>query len=409
MRRILVFLILGSCISCSDISGVEISERSTFVKFFGTSNQEQAGDIIATSDGGYLIVGTSRSDTLDFGIVIKTDASGNTLWERILSGASFQSLLETNNGYILVGDSITPVGINENVNSTLLLMLDINGNTLNTRTYGDPDTEDPTDYHGISVTSDNDGNFYVLGTRENELDLDETILISLDPNLDIRWEQVYPLLDRSQLVSRSIFFTLQNHLIWSNTAFTIADDDFDDDLSIDSYLSIPVVALNQQNINNDNYGQNLPSNFSASDIHPGLSGFGLIGSTDMNGSNDILFLRVDNNGSIIPNSEITYGSSGDDQGISLSSTSDGGFILLGAFESTLDEGNGGSDIYLMKTDSRGNLQWESPVNIGGTGNEIGARIIEAPDGGYVILGTQDFQQFSMMTMIKVNSEGQLNE
>ncbi|MBL0044509.1 MAG: hypothetical protein IPP33_08955 [Flavobacteriales bacterium] len=78
----------------------------------------------------------------------------------------------------------------------------------------------------------------------------------------------------------------------------------------------------------------------------------------------------------------TYGGFGSDEGMSVDNTSDGGFIVLG---STGSWGAGGGDIYLLKLDSTGELQWSK--TFGGIGVEQGASVKTLEDGGFAIAGT----------------------
>ncbi|HMR45582.1 MAG TPA: T9SS type A sorting domain-containing protein [Bacteroidia bacterium] len=71
-------------------------------------------------------------------------------------------------------------------------------------------------------------------------------------------------------------------------------------------------------------------------------------------------------------------------------TSDGGYVLLG--ETTVGNGgdvsgNHGNDIWVVKTDTVGILQWQKCL--GGSGFDRALRIKQTLDGGYIIAGTTD--------------------
>jgi len=72
----------------------------------------------------------------------------------------------------------------------------------------------------------------------------------------------------------------------------------------------------------------------------------------------------------------TFGGSGTDHGHFIQQASDNGFIIIGT---TTSFGAGGYDIYLVKTDSTGALQWSKTY--GGTGDEDGWDIQTTTDGG----------------------------
>jgi putative intracellular protease/amidase len=77
----------------------------------------------------------------------------------------------------------------------------------------------------------------------------------------------------------------------------------------------------------------------------------------------------------------TYGGSFAEGARSLEQTSDGGFIIAGY---TYSFGAGNADLYLLKTDAEGILQWASAF--GGSGWEYGNSAIETSDGGYLAVG-----------------------
>ena len=79
----------------------------------------------------------------------------------------------------------------------------------------------------------------------------------------------------------------------------------------------------------------------------------------------------------------TYGGIGSDKAYSLVKTNDGGYAVAG---DTNSFGAGGSDFWLVKTDSKGNEQWNKTY--GGTSDDyIGWLMALAYDGGYTLAGT----------------------
>lgn len=75
----------------------------------------------------------------------------------------------------------------------------------------------------------------------------------------------------------------------------------------------------------------------------------------------------------------TYGGNGDDCDYTVQQTADGGYILAG---NTPSFGAGGSDVYVVKTDASGIMQWQK--TFGGAGEEATNSIRRTSDGGYII-------------------------
>ncbi|PCH68092.1 MAG: hypothetical protein COC01_04515 [Bacteroidetes bacterium] len=97
------------------------------------------------------------------------------------------------------------------------------------------------------------------------------------------------------------------------------------------------------------------------------------------GGTDIFLEKLDQNGNLIWAK--TYGKAGEDLGYSVDQTSDGGFLIVGE---TTSEGAGFTDVYVLKTDSLGNLQWSNTY--GSSGYDYGYKMLETPGGDYFILG-----------------------
>jgi hypothetical protein len=107
-------------------------------------------------------------------------------------------------------------------------------------------------------------------------------------------------------------------------------------------------------------------------------GFAIVGSV---GSGTAVWLiKTDGNGNTLWSR--TFGGSGYQCGLSLWLTSDGGFAISGYTDS---QGAGLADVWLIKTDESGNLQWDKTY--GGTGRDFGNSVLQTADGGYVIGGS----------------------
>jgi hypothetical protein len=97
----------------------------------------------------------------------------------------------------------------------------------------------------------------------------------------------------------------------------------------------------------------------------------------------------------------TYGGSDVDDCITVRQTSDGGYILVG---STYSYSAGGRDLYLIKTNPFGQMQWSKTY--GGIRDDAGSCVEQSPDGGYVVTGyTESFAPHCWVYMLKTDPEG----
>ena len=97
-----------------------------------------------------------------------------------------------------------------------------------------------------------------------------------------------------------------------------------------------------------------------------------------------------------------YGENGSESGAAVQQTNDGGYILVGK---SFSEENNSFDIWLIKTDSEGNRSWSHLI--GGPGIEEGFYVQQTTDNGYIIVGTTTSYGNGMddIWLIKTDSEG----
>ncbi|MDD2889808.1 MAG: hypothetical protein PHE49_04105 [bacterium] len=97
------------------------------------------------------------------------------------------------------------------------------------------------------------------------------------------------------------------------------------------------------------------------------------------GGSDVYLIKTNSDGNCL---EIkTFGGNKDDAGYSVEQTTDGGYIITGF---TKSYGAGGMDVYLIKTDSLCDTLWTK--TLGGNKDDAGYSVEQTTDGGYIITG-----------------------
>jgi predicted secreted protein len=104
------------------------------------------------------------------------------------------------------------------------------------------------------------------------------------------------------------------------------------------------------------------------------------------GGGDLLVMKLDSNGNI--KWQKTYGGPGHDWAYDVEETQDGGYIVGGG---TGSFGAGGIDMWILKLDSHGNVQWQKTyggwgVGIDGLNAEYVHDLLQTSDEGYIVVG-----------------------
>jgi hypothetical protein len=131
--------------------------------------------------------------------------------------------------------------------------------------------------------------------------------------------------------------------------------------------------------------------------------FIVLGSTHSFGAGktDMYLVRTDNNGNLLWSR--TYGGTGFDEGRMVDLTSDGGFLLAG---STYDLANTLACISLIKTDGTGQIVWSKIYHA--SDKCEGYSVRQTSDGGIIIAGVELIDLYtSNIYMIKTDGNGNL--
>ena len=154
---------------------------------YGGTEWDLPNSLVQTRDGGYALAGYTESfgaGSNDYWL-IKTDADGNVMWNQTYGGTESDetaSLVQTSDGgYVLAGSS------NSFQNGGVwIVKTDANGNVMWNKTHGRPTVGSSGQLSAQSVIETSDGGYALTGTRDYDF-----WLIKTDGNGDILFFQNY--------------------------------------------------------------------------------------------------------------------------------------------------------------------------------------------------------------------------
>jgi hypothetical protein len=118
------------------------------------------------------------------------------------------------------------------------------------------------------------------------------------------------------------------------------------------------------------------------------------------GNGDIFLIKTDANGNV--QWAKTYGGTYWDWAFSVRQTSDGGYIVAGT---TWSFGAGDYDIFLIKTDANGNIQWAKTY--GGIDENGAFSVQQISDGGYIVAGYTGSFGVGGAFLVKTDANGNI--
>ena len=172
-----------------------------WTRTYGGENHDEAFSVAQTSEGGYIVAGTSNSFGGEDVYLLKTDASGDTLWTRTYRGkhrAGGTSVQQTaDSGYIIAGYTVSPVPPTPEGVDVYVVKTNASGDTLWTRTYGRTDWD-----RGDAVQQTADGGYIIAGAIETDGPTRiDVYLIKINAGGDTLWTRTYGGSDRDQGLS----------------------------------------------------------------------------------------------------------------------------------------------------------------------------------------------------------------
>lgn len=140
--------VVGTTKSQSDPNGdiyllkLDLEGNIIFERYYGGLSEEEGYNIITTSDGNLMIIGSTQSQGAGMKdvYILKIDTKGNVLWESVYGGSLDDipsDIIETAHvGFCLLG---TTESFGNGSRDIYLLWLDPNGNKIREKYYGGAD------------------------------------------------------------------------------------------------------------------------------------------------------------------------------------------------------------------------------------------------------------------------------
>jgi len=336
--------------------------------FSGAGGKDVACSVQQTFDGGYIVAGWmsiigSKGWESDIGI-IKIDGNGTEEWRSIYGGSepdgAYSVHQTSDSGYIVAGYTGS---IGEGGTDIWLIKMDENGKGQWSKTFGSYLMEMANFVHQAS-----DGGYIIAGFGASGLSAD-LWLIKTDNNGTQKWRRVYGGADHYG--SGSVQQTSDGGYIMTGATGATLDE-------MDFWL----LKVNKDGVERwarTFGGEGADVAGSVQQTFDG--GYIIAGYTESFGAGgeDIWLVKTDEKGEEEWND--TYGGAGDDVANSVQQTSDGGYLIAG---STSSYGAGGKDLWLVKTDASGEMEWSWVY--GGYYDDGANSVQQTSDGGYVVAG-----------------------
>jgi len=405
MKKTLLFILVLICWSCEDEKVEEVDTTPTvnnsgyFVEIFGNGDNTDIGYFCQqTTDGGYIVIGTIKDPTTggDHNVLlIKTDSLGYKEWNQIFEGSGGYSV---NKGY--TGQQTTDGGYviigkyyGDMNYDVWLIKTDSSGIEEWNQTFGTTDEWGNPIGEGGSSVQQTSDGGYIITGNSGS----GVWLIKTDGNGNEEWNQTFFECDRG---------CLGNHVQQTTDGGFIIVGTSNHSSSSEVLLIKTYPNGNKEWTKTFGGGINQPLEDEGKFVQQTTDGgYIIVGIKEdkIYGSNDVdnvWLIKTDSEGNEEWNRYFL--GNDDDIGYCVQQTFDGGFIVVGTTQSY---GNGNRDVWLIKTYPNGNTEWEK--TLGGWTDDFGYYVQQTFDGGFIITGRTRslLNQTDDVLLIKTDPEG----
>ena len=373
-------------------------------KSLGGTSEETLTCVRQTADGGYILTGFAKSTNGDVegnhgqydGWVIKLGALGDIQWKKTYGGSLtdyFNEIIPTSDGgYIAIGttNSINfDVTSNAGLNDIWVVKMEAQGNIQWQKTYGGTATET-----GISIRATADNGYIISGSTNSQTinaiatgnrGGSDSIIIKIDGSGTIAWLKTYG--GNGNDFLRQIIVTDDGGYAFINITTTNNNGDVTD---FHGNQNIWVVKTDGSGTIQWQKTVGTSMTWGYSITQTADHGFAVVGDdsgsfSDSHGSEDAIIAKFSEQG--ILEWRKCYGGSQSDSAVSIIQTTDGGYVFSGYTESNngdVTANHGTTDMWVVKTSATGELQWQKAL--GGAAGELSYSIAQTSDEGFVLTG-----------------------
>jgi hypothetical protein len=382
---------------------------------FGGTGTDTFHSVISTADGGFAVLGSSNStdgdlEGKDLAVsdywLVKFDASADKQWSRTYGGSGEdlgQALIQTaDGGYALTGYAMSSDGDatnNEGFHDNWVLKLDSAGDIQWQQSFGYPGHD-----HSYDIIQTADGGLFFVGfldvtaangegnsgkysslTRHG---VGEFWGTKLAADGTMQWRRYFGGTnnDRAYAVTES-------HSGGYVMAGFSESTDFDISSSKGSYdFWVVKVGTDGEMIWERSFGgSGIDISYDILATRDGayiVVGNTFSADTDVamnSGGSDVWMIKLSDEGDLLW--ERNFGGGEFDAAQGVSQTADGGYVVTGNSRSTNGDtkgNNGENDIWILKTDENGQLQWQD--TFGGSGLDFGFNTIQLPNRDLLVVG-----------------------